>query len=591
MITRKELIEKYLHFFKSKDHKEIPNSSLIPINDPTVLFTTAGMHPLVPYLSGQPHPLGKRLVNIQKCIRTGDIEQVGDSTHHTFFEMLGNWSLGDYWKDSAISYTFQFHTKILKIPLERYAVSVFIGDKDSVKDEKSAKIWLSLGISKERIAFLPKKDNWWGPTGESGPCGPDTEMFYWTGKEKAPKIFDPKDKNWVEIGNDVLIQYEKTKDNLFIPLKQKNIDFGGGLERTLTVLNNFEDNYLTEIWQPIIKEIETISHKKYEDYKKEMRIIADHLKTSVFILGDEQPTIPANIGQGYVLRRLIRRAIRYGKILKIEINFTKIIAEKVIEIYKDYETLTKNKELILKEIEKEETKFRTTVERGIRKFEKLANEQKEISGIDAFLLFQSFGFPIEMTEEMCKEREIKIDKIGFDKEYLNHQELSRTTSAGIFKSGLSDHSEKTTRLHTTTHLLNEALSRVLGPEVAQRGSNITQERTRFDFVFSRKLTENEIKELEDIVNKVVKKSLTVKSEELPYKEAISSGAKGEFGHKYPSVVTVYTVVDKDEKKEYFSREICTGPHVKNTSEIGRIKIIEQSSVSAGVRRIKAIVED
>lgn len=591
MITRKELIEKYLHFFKSKDHKEISNSSLIPVNDPTVLFTTAGMHPLVPYLSGQPHPLGKRLVNVQKCIRTGDIEEVGDPTHHTFFEMLGNWSLGDYFKKEAIEYSFDFLTKILKISIEKLAVSCFAGDKDSPKDEESAKIWISLGIPKERIVFLPKKDNWWGPAGESGPCGPSTEMFYWKGKEKAPKIFNSQDENWVEIGNNVLMQYEKTKDNLFIPLKQKNIDFGGGLERTLAVLNNFNDNYLTEIWQPIIKEIESISHKEYNSYKKEMRIIADHLKASVFILGDEHPITPANIGQGYVLRRLIRRAIRYGKILRIEINFTKIIAEKVIEICKDYETLTKNKELILKEIEKEETKFRTTLERGIRKFEKLANEQKEISGKEAFLLFQSYGFPIEMTEEMAKERDIKVDIKEFNEEYKKHQELSRTTSAGIFKSGLSDHSEKTTRLHTTTHLLNEALSRVLGPEVAQKGSNITPERTRFDFTFSRKLTESEIKELEDVVNKVVKKSLTVKSEELPYKKAIESGARGEFGHKYPEKVTVYTVVDKDEKKGYFSREICTGPHVKNTNEIGKIKITEQSSVSAGVRRIKAIVED
>ncbi|MBS3081382.1 alanine--tRNA ligase [Candidatus Pacearchaeota archaeon] len=589
-LERQELIEKYIYFFKSKKHKEIPNSSIIPTNDPTVLFTTAGMHPLVSYLTGRSHPLGKRLVNVQRCIRTGDIEEVGDTTHHTFFEMLGNWSLGDYWKEEAIAMTFEFHTKVLKIPAERYAVTCFAGNKNFPKDEESEKVWLSLGIPKERIAFL--EDNWWGPAGESGPCGPDTEMFYWNDNEKsAPKIFDPKNENWVEIGNDVLLQYEKTANGKFNQLKQKNIDFGGGVERTLASLNNLSDNYLTEIWQPIIKEIENISNKRYNGNEKCMRIIADHIKATVFMLGDENSTVPSNVGQGYVLRRLVRRAIRYGRILKIESNFTTKIAEKVIQIYNDYKTLTKNKELILKELEREETKFRNTLERGIRQFEKLAQSQKEISGKESFLLFQSYGFPIEMTEEMSKEKNIKVNKKEFYEEYQKHQDLSRTTSAGKFKSGLADHSEKTTRLHTATHILNEALSIVLGSGVAQKGSNITSERTRFDFTFARKLTDKEIKEIEILVNEIVKKELTVKSEEISYKEAISSGAKGEFGHKYPEKVSVYTVLDKDEKKGYFSKEICTGPHVKNTKEIGKIKIIEQSSVSAGVRRIKAIVEN
>jgi|SRR3989338_3055076 len=589
-VTRKELINKFIEFFKTKQHKEIPNASLIPSNDPTVLFTTAGMHPLVPYLSGQSHPLGKRLVNVQRCIRTGDIDEVGDSTHHTFFEMLGNWSLEDYWKKEAISMTFEFHTKILKIPLEKYAVSVFAGDIDAEKDEESANTWQKLGIPKERIAFLPKKDNWWGPAGTTGPCGPNTEMFYYSGK-KAPKKFNPEDKKWVEIGNDVLMQYEKTKDKKFIALKQKNIDFGGGVERTLAVLNNLDDNYLTEIWQPIIKEIEKISHKNYQEHKKEMRIIADHIKAATFIIGDENSITPANIGRGYVLRRLIRRAIRYSKLLNIEINFTTKVAEKVIEIYDDYENLTKNKETVLKELEKEETKFKSTLERGIRQFNKLTENQKEISGKEAFLLFQSYGFPIEITEEMAKEKNIEVNKDDFEKEYRKHQELSRTTSAGVFKSGLSDHSEKTTRLHTATHLLNEAMSQVLGPEVAQRGSNITQERTRFDFVFNRKLTDQEIKKIENIVNNIVKKALEVKCEELEYKKALESGAKGEFDHKYPEKVTVYTVIDTEEERGYFSKEICAGPHVNNTKDIGKIKITEQSSVSAGVRRIKAIVED
>ena len=589
-VTRKELINKFIEFFKTKQHKEIPNASLIPSNDPTVLFTTAGMHPLVPYLSGQSHPLGKRLVNVQRCIRTGDIDEVGDSTHHTFFEMLGNWSLEDYWKKEAISMTFEFHTKILKIPLEKYAVSVFAGDIDAEKDEESANTWQKLGIPKERIAFLPKKDNWWGPAGTTGPCGPNTEMFYYSGK-KAPQKFNPEDKKWVEIGNDVLMQYEKTKDKKFIALKQKNIDFGGGVERTLAVLNNLDDNYLTEIWQPIIKEIEKISHKNYQEHKKEMRIIADHIKAATFIIGDENSITPANIGRGYVLRRLIRRAIRYSKLLNIEINFTTKVAEKVIEIYDDYENLTKNKETVLKELEKEETKFKSTLERGIRQFNKLTENQKEISGKEAFLLFQSYGFPIEITEEMAKEKNIEVNKDDFEKEYRKHQELSRTTSAGVFKSGLSDHSEKTTRLHTATHLLNEAMSQVLGPEVAQRGSNITQERTRFDFVFNRKLTDQEIKKIENIVNNIVKKALEVKCEELEYKKALESGAKGEFDHKYPEKVTVYTVIDTEEERGYFSKEICAGPHVNNTKDIGKIKITEQSSVSAGVRRIKAIVED
>ena len=587
-ITRKELIKKYIEFFKTKNHKEIPNASLIPTNDPTVLFTTAGMHPLVPYLSGQPHPLGKRLVNVQRCIRTGDIDEVGDATHHTFFEMLGNWSLGDYWKEDAIKYTFEFHTKILKIHLEKYAVSVFAGDNDAEKDEESANTWHKLGIPKERIAFLPKKDNWWGPAGNTGICGPDTEMFFYSGK-KATKKFNPEDKNWVEIGNNVLMQYTKDEKGNYALAKQKNIDFGGGVERTLAVLNGFNDNYLTEIWQPLIKEIEKISHKNYQEHKKEMRIIADHIKASVFIIADG--IVPSNTGQGYVLRRLIRRAIRHSKLLNIETNITSILAEKVIYIYKDYENLTKNKEIILKEIEKEETKFRSTLEKGIRQFNKLAENQKEVSEKESFLLFQSYGFPIEMTEEMAKEKGIKVNIKEFQNEYQKHQELSRTLSAGTFKSGLSDNSEKTTRLHTATHLLNEAMSRVLGPEVAQRGSNITPERTRFDFVFNRKLTNEEIKEIENIVNNLVKKALVVKSEELDYKKAVESGAKGEFGHKYPEKVTVYTVLDAEEEKGYFSREICTGPHVKNTKEIGKIKITEQSSVSAGVRRIKAIVEN
>ncbi|MEK6846998.1 MAG: alanine--tRNA ligase, partial [Nanoarchaeota archaeon] len=587
---------KYINFFKSKSHKEIPNASLIPVNDPTVLFTTAGMHPLVPYLTGQPHQLGSRLVNIQRCIRTGDIEEVGDEFHHTFFEMLGNWSLGDYWKKEAISYTLEFVAKILKIPKEKIAVTCFGGDKrfpQIPKDEESQKIWISLGIPKERIAFidkgvLEKENNWWGPAGETGPCGTCTEIFCWTDSVPAPKHFDTKDKRWVEIGNNVLMEYIKDEKGKYKTSEQKNIDFGGGLERTLAAMNKLDDNYLTDIFKPIIDKIESISHKEYENHKKEMRIIADHTKASVFIISDG--ISPSNTEQGYILRRLIRRAIRYGKLLNIEINFTTKIAEPIFDIYSDYKDLQKNKNLILTKLDEEENKFRKTVEKGIRQFEKIAINQKIIDGKKAFLLFQSYGFPIEMTAEMAKEKKVKVDVKSFHEEYKKHQELSRSTSAGKFKSGLADHSEKTTRLHTATHLLNEAMSQVLGPEVAQRGSNITPERTRFDFTFSRKLTDEEVKKVEDVVNNIINKKLELKREDLTLEKAFKSGAKGEFGHKYPDIVSVYTIIDLKDKRGYFSREICTGPHVKNTKEIGHFKIIEQDSVSAGVRRIKAIVE-
>jgi alanyl-tRNA synthetase len=584
-ITRQELIKKYLEFFKKHNHKEIPGASLIPANDPTVLFTTAGMHPLVPFLLGQPHPLGKRLVDVQGCIRTGDIDEVGDSCHHTFFEMLGNWSLGDYFKKEAIELTFNFHTKILGIPLDKYAVTCFVGDKDAPKDEESAKIWKNLGIKEDQIAFLPKEDNWWGPAGATGPCGPDTEQFFWTGKEKTPKKFNPKDKNWVEIGNNVIIQYVKDNHGNYTLAKQKNIDFGGGVERALTILNNLDDNYLTSIWQPIIKEIEKISDKKYGKNKEEtksMRIIADHLKASIMILSDG--VIPSNTERGYVLRRLIRRAIRHANLLGINESFTNKLIEPVIKIYPDYSELKRNKNQIAIELNKEENKFRTTLEAGIKNFEKIAKEKNKINCKDAFLLYQSYGFPIEMTQELAKERNIEVDKQGFEKECQIHQELSRTSSSGQFKSGLADNSEATTKLHTACHLLNEALKEVLKDKsIAQKGSNITPERLRFDFNFPRKVEPNELKQIEDWINTKIKSKLEVKREELPLKKAIESGAHGEFGTKYPEIVSVYTI-------EKTSKEICTGPHVKNTGELGKFKIIKEESSASGIRRIKAILE-
>ncbi|MEM4270811.1 MAG: alanine--tRNA ligase [Candidatus Pacearchaeota archaeon] len=595
--TRKELIRAYLDFFKEKRHSIIPSAPLIPENDPTVLFTTAGMHPLVPFLLGQPHPLGKRLADVQKCLRTQDIESVGDTYHHTFFEMLGNWSLGDYFKKEAIEWSFEFLTKILKIPIERLGVTVFGGDKDYPKiprDDEAAEIWLSLGIKKERIAYMEggvkdSKDNWWGPAGLTGPCGPSTEMFYWKPNNiPAPKKFDPKDERWVEIWNDVLMQYVKDKEGNYNLAKQKNIDTGMGVERTLTVLNGLEDDYLSECFSPIIQKIEEISKIKYGKNNEEtraMRIIADHIKAATFILAEK--IAPSNVERGYVLRRLIRRAIRYSKILSIQDNFTKKIAEVVINMYKkDYLELEKNQKFIFEEIEKEENRFRDTLASGLKFFNKIIEnlKNKTISGNDAFLLYQSYGFPLELTKEIAKEKGINVDEKSFNEEYKKHQELSRTASAGVFKSGLADNTEATTKLHTATHLLNQALRIVLKkPDLHQAGSNINPERLRFDFTFDRKLTPEELKQVEDLVNEKIKEKLPVKREEMTLEQAKKINAQGVFEHKYGEKVFVYFIGD-------FSKEICAGPHVKNTGELGHFKIIKEEASSAGVRRIKAILE-
>jgi len=582
-MNRKQLIKKYIEFFKSKNHKEIPNSSLIPENDPTVLFTTAGMHPLVPFLLGEKHPQGKRLTNVQRCVRTGDINEVGDRCHHTCFEMLGNWSLGDYWKKEAIKMSFEFATKILRFSIDRIAITVFAGNKDAPRDTETAKIWESLGIPKERIVFL--EDNWWGPAGKTGPCGPDTELFYWMSNDKpAPKTFDPNDKkNWVEIWNDVLMQYNKNKQGKYIEASQKNIDNGRGLERVLSVINNVDDNYLTEIWKPIIQEIEKISKKKYNSNKettKAMRIISDHIKASVMILADG--IIPSNTEQGYVLRKLIRRAIRYGRLLNIK-NFTKKVAEPVFKIYNDYSHLKSNKRKILEELEKEENHFLKTLEKGLNIFNKFA-KNKTITCKDAFLLYQSYGFPIEMTKELAKEKKLKIDEKGFEKECQIHQELSRTATQGKFKSGLADNSEKTTKLHTATHLLLQALKIVLKDNsIEQRGSNITPERLRFDFTFERKLIPEEIKKIENLVNSQIQNSCEIIREEMSPEKAKKQGACGIFNKKYGNIVSVYSIGN-------FSKEICSGPHVKNTCEIGHFKIKKEESSSSGIRRIKAILE-
>ncbi|MEM3405466.1 MAG: alanine--tRNA ligase [Candidatus Pacearchaeota archaeon] len=560
--TRKKLIKAYIDFFKSRGHKEIPNASLVPENDPTVLFTTAGMHPLVPFLLGEKHPQGKRLVNVQRCIRTNDIEEVGDDFHLTFFEMLGNWSLGDYFKKEAIEMSFEFLTKILKIPIERIEVSCFAGDEVAEKDIESSEIWKSLGINK--IKFLDRNHNWWGPAGNTGPCGPDTEMFV----------------NGYEIWNDVFMQYNKNPDGSYSELKQKNVDTGMGVERTLAILNN-KDMFLTDCFLPIIKKIEEITKKSYEKNKREMRIIADHIKASVFIISDG--VIPSNIERGYVLRRLIRRAIRYLK--KLEINFSiKEIALSVFDIYDDYKNLKEKKEHIIKVLEEEEKKFLKTLSLGEKLFEKIIKNKRILEGKDAFLLYQSYGFPLEMIEELAKEKKIKLDVDGFKKELKKHQELSRTASAGVFKSGLADNSEQVTKLHTATHLLNRALKIILKDNnIHQKGSNITAERLRFDFNFQRKLTNEELKKIEDLVNQKIKEKLEVVKKEMSLEEAKSIGAEGVFENKYKDKVSVYFIGD-------FSKEICSGPHVKNTKELGKFKIVKEEAVASGIRRIKAILE-
>ncbi len=573
----KELREKFIKFFEGKGHTIIPPASLIPENDPTVLFTTAGMHPLVPFLLGEKHPSGKKLTDVQPCIRTDDIEEVGDPVHHTFFEMLGNWSLGDYWKKEAIGWSYEFLTdkKWLGLDLNRLAVSVFTGDGDAPRDEESAKIWKDSGIREDRIAYLPKKDNWWGPAGQTGPCGPDTEMFYWTGKEPAPQVFDPSDKRWVEIWNDVFMQYFKNMDGKYEPLEQKNVDTGMGLERALAVINGFDDNYRTDLFWPLISKIEELSGKKYEDNKKEFRIIVDHVKAATFIIGDRRGVEPSNVLQGYVVRRLIRRAIRYGKILNLSSDFLTILIKGVVKIYGDsYPGIKKKENDIIDIVQKEEEKFEKTLEEGLKQFEK---------GLDAFELYTSYGFPLELTLELAKEKGIRIDVEQFDQKFKEHQNLSRTASAGMFKGGLADSGEKAAQYHTATHLLLAALRQVLGDHIFQRGSNINSERLRFDFSHPDKMTPEQIKEVEDMVNQKIKEDLPVVCEEMSLDEAKKKGAMGIFENKYGEKVKTYTVGE-------FSKEICGGPHAKRTSELGHFRIAKEESSSSGVRRIKAILE-
>lgn len=575
----------YINFFISKGHKQIPSAPVVPENDPSVLFNTAGMQPLIPYLMGQEHPYGTRLCDYQKCIRTNDLDNIGDTYHHTFFEMLGNWSLGDYFKEEAIEWSFEFLTKVLNIPIERLAVTVFAGNDTIPFDEVSYNKWLSLGIKEERIARTID-DNFW-IAGESGPCGPDSEMFYWRSNDEIPEKFDTEDERWVEIWNDVFMQYNKSSDGTITELPKKNVDTGMGVERVTAILEGVNDNYESSIWKDIIELISKISNLPYKGNEQSMRIIADHLRTSVFISADYAGVKPSNVGQGYILRRLIRRAIRHAKKLGIDIssNWEEEIATLIISKYeKYYNELIDNKNIVLEVLKNEKEKFNRTLEKGLREFEKVTKDNKDIDATTAFKLYDTYGFPIELTVELAKERNINVDEEGFKDKFKAHQELSRTASAGQFKGGLSGNNEIETKYHTATHLLNAALKVVVNKDVHQKGSNITDERMRFDFSCDHKLSDEEKQKTEDLVNEWIKDGLKVTVEEMSKEDAIKSGAECMFIEKYPDIVTVYTIGDN------ISKELCGGPHVKNTNELGHFKIVKEEASSAGVRRIKAILE-
>lgn len=576
----------YIDFFVSKGHKQIPSAPVVPENDPSVLFNTAGMQPLIPYLMGKEHPYGKRLVDYQKCIRTNDLDEVGDTFHHTFFEMLGNWSLGDYFKKEAITWSFEFLTTVLKIPVEKLAVTVFAGNDIISKDEESIEIWKSLGINEKHICPT-ENDNFW-IAGETGPCGSDTEMFYWRSDDEVPEIFDPEDARWVEIWNDVFMQYNKKADGTVEELPKKNVDTGMGYERVVAVLEGVNDNYLSSVWKDIIKIIEEVSNKTYDGNEKSMRIIADHIRTAVFISADTSGIKPSNTDQGYILRRLIRRSIRHAKKLDIDINsnWEEKIATAIMDKYdKYYSELKENRNVVLEVLKNEKIKFGRTLEKGLREFEKITNNLtgKNLNKDLAFKLYDTYGFPIELTVELATEKGIEVDVEGFHEKFKAHQELSRTASAGKFKGGLSGNSEIETKYHTATHLLNAALKQVIGPDVHQKGSNITSERMRFDFSCDHKLTDEEKSKAEELVNKWISDGIDVVCTEMKKEDAIASGAECMFIEKYPDIVTVYSIGD-------VSKELCGGPHVKNTKEIGHFKIKKEEASSAGVRRIKAIID-
>ena len=578
--------EEFIKYFEKNGHKQIPSAPIVPENDPTVLFNTAGMQPLVPYLMGEKHPYGKRLCDYQKCVRLTDLDEIGDKTHHTFFEMLGNWSLGDYFKKESIGYSFEFLTKVLNIPVERLAVTVFEGNDKIPRDEVAANRWRELGISDDRIAYLGVDDNFW-IAGDAGPCGGDTEIFYFRSDDEIPEKFDPEDNRWVEIWNNVFMEFYKDENGNISELKQKNVDTGMGLERIVAVLEGVDDNYKSSIWSDVINELEDITGLTYEGNEKAMRIIVDHIRTAVFIAADPAGIKPSNTDQGYILRRLIRRAIRQARKLGIDINsnFDEQIALLIISKYeKYYSELKDNKQVVLDVLANEKKKFSRTLEKGLREFEKLVNSDESVINKDtSFKLYDTYGFPIELTIEEAKDRGMDVDVDGFYEKFREHQEKSRTASKGKFKGGLSGNTEIETKYHTATHLLNAALKVVIGPEVHQLGSNITPERLRFDFPCDHKMTDEEKKQTEDLVNKWIEEDILVEKLEMSKDEAIKSGAECTFIDRYPDIVTVYKIGD-------VSMELCGGPHVSHTGELGHFKIKKEEASSAGVRRIKAILE-
>ncbi len=590
-ITSEQLRNLYIEFFKSKGHKQIPSASVIPENDPTVLFTTAGMHPLVPYLLGEKHPQGKKLTDFQKCIRTGDIDEVGDSSHCTFFEMLGNWSLGDYFKEQMIPWSYEFLTseKYLGIDKNKIAVTVFAGDETAPRDEESAKLWNECGINKEDIYFLPRKHNWWGPAGTTGPCGPDTEMFIKV-KDKCSDNCSPACDcgAFLEIWNDVFMAYNKLSDGTYADLKQKNVDTGMGLERTLCVLNGKKSVFDTDLFEDALKKLEELTGKKYEENAqttKAFRVILDHIRTSVFMIGDEKGIVPSNVDQGYILRRILRRAIRFARQVELKEEGLLEIAKVFINKYKDvYPELETNKNKIETEIAKEYQKFTRTLEAGLKEFEKTIKKLNgdTIDGVTAFHLFDTFGFPLEITKELARENNLKVDEEGYKKAFNEHQEKSRAGSEQKFACGLADHQEATTHLHTATHLLHAALKQVISRDICQKGSNITAERLRFDFNLDRPCTKEELAEVENLVNSVIKQNIPVVMEEMTVEEAKKQGFVGLFENKYGERVKTYRIGE-------FSKEICGGPHANSTGELGQFKIVKEQSCSAGVRRIKAIL--
>ncbi len=587
-----ELRSMFLKFFKDHGHAVISSASVIPENDPTVLFTTAGMHPLVPYLMGAKHPAGNRLTDVQKCVRTGDIDDVGDFSHLTFFEMLGNWSLGDYFKEQMIPWSWEFLTspEYLGLPKDRLAFSVFAGDADCPRDEESAQLWRDCGVADDHIFFLPKENNWWGPAGITGPCGPDTEMFIITDKEPCGPDCSPACScgRYLEIWNDVFMQYNKKADGTFEPLQQKNVDTGMGLERTICVLNGKKSVYETDLFAGILQKISELSGKQYgsdEETTRAFRIIADHMRTSTFIMGDDRGVSPSNVDQGYVLRRLIRRAVRYGMGIGMPEGFTGEVAKVIIEQYKDvYPELKRNEAFVLEQLSLEESRFARTLKQGNREFEKLVEKVQDgqIDGVSAFHLYDTYGFPVEMTQELARERGLTVDMDGFHECFRKHQATSQAGAEQRFKGGLADHSDQSARLHTATHLMHAALRKVLGPEVAQKGSNITAERLRFDFSFGRKMTKEELAEVERLVNEAIESHTPITCEEMTVAQAKEQGAIGLFESKYGEQVKVYTMGP-------YSKEICGGPHAQNTGDLVSFKIKKEESSSAGVRRIKAVI--